>query len=243
MKANDEEIRESISSGDDGLFPLCCSRLAVVKFNDFIDSFSVSPSYPLSQCLLYEITLTTVCHLKLIQPEVLIQCLVPDFRDHLTSVRTVVESGLQVYAHNIENVESLQAAVRDPRAGCEENRQSTPWLTKSSLTLGFGEKDPEAMAVLRDLRAAGIDCLTIGQYIQPTKRHLKAREYLHPDRFAHWKTVADQLGFLYTASGPLVRSSYRAGEFYIDNIIRKQTQPANSVTVSASPHDATTRIV
>ncbi|VEL34437.1 unnamed protein product [Protopolystoma xenopodis] len=69
------------------------------------------------------------------------------------------------------------------------------------------------------------------------------REYLHPDRFAHWKTVADQLGFLYTASGPLVRSSYRADEFYIENIIRKQTQRANSVTVSASPHDATTRIV
>ncbi|KAL5109685.1 Lipoyl synthase mitochondrial [Taenia crassiceps] len=149
---------------------------------------------------------------------------------------TMVDSGLDVYAHNIETVESLQKVVRDHRAGylqslavlerAKKYDHQRPvaagggnLVTKSSIMLGFGETDEEVFKTLSDLRLAGVDCITLGQYIQPTRRHLKVREYIHPDKFAYWAEVAKSLGFLSVASGPLVRSSYRAGEHYIKNII------------------------
>jgi lipoic acid synthetase len=82
-----------------------------------------------------------------------------------------------------------------------------------------GERDDEVEQTMRDLRSAGVDCLTLGQYMQPTKRHLKVIEYVTPEKFAKWENVGKELGFLYTASGPLVRSSYKAGEFFIKNIV------------------------
>ena len=82
-----------------------------------------------------------------------------------------------------------------------------------------GEKDEEVEQTMKDLRAVGVDCLTLGQYMQPTKRHLKVVEYVTPEKYAHWEKRGMELGFLYTASGPLVRSSYKAGEFFIKNII------------------------
>lgn len=81
---------------------------------------------------------------------------------------------------------------------------------------------------MRDLRANGVDCLTLGQYMQPTKRHLLVKEYVRPEKFAHWKQMGDEMGFAYTASGPLVRSSYKAGEFFLKNLVARQRQIGNS---------------
>ncbi len=140
----------------------------------------------------------------------------------------VANSGLDVFAHNLETVERLTPFVRDPRA---KYRQSLSVLrrakearggfmvTKSSLMLGLGETDEEVERAMRDLREAGVDCLTLGQYMQPTKRHLRVVEYVTPEKFAQWEEAGRKMGFLYTASGPLVRSSYKAGEFFIKNIV------------------------
>ncbi|VDL95387.1 unnamed protein product [Schistocephalus solidus] len=167
----------------------------------------------------------TVKQIRVRAPSMLVECLLPDFRGNITSINTMVDSGLDVYAHNIETVEALQKGVRDHRAGYRqslavlEHAKSYALVTKSSIMLGLGETDEEVMKALNDLRLAGVDCVTLGQYIQPTRRHLKVREYVHPDKFAYWEEVGKSLGFLYTASGPLVRSSYRAGEFYLKHII------------------------
>ena len=93
-----------------------------------------------------------------------------------------------------------------------------------------GERDDEVETTMKELRAAGVECLTLGQYMQPTKRHLKVQEYVTPEKFAHWERVGKELGFLYTASGPLVRSSYKAGEFFIKNIVeaRREGQKQDS---------------
>lgn len=88
-------------------------------------------------------------------------------------------------------------------------------VTKSSLMLGLGETDDEVKQTMKDLRDAGVDALTLGQYMQPTKRHLAVKEWVLPSKFEYFKKLGDEMGFLYTASGPLVRSSYRAGEFYL----------------------------
>ena len=95
-----------------------------------------------------------------------------------------------------------------------------------------GEKDSEVEQTMQDLRSVGVDCLTLGQYMQPTKRHLKVVEYVTPEKFAFWEQRGNDLGFLYTASGPLVRSSYKAGEFFIKNIVEKRNKreaPASEV--------------
>ncbi|GAA57273.1 lipoic acid synthetase [Clonorchis sinensis] len=184
----------------------------------------------------------TIRQIKEHKPSMLLECLVPDFRGNLESVAKVVDASPEVYAHNLETVESLQRSVRDYRAGylqslrtleaakehdcrTSHSRRGTPptLVTKSSLMLGLGEKDEEVLAALQDLRKAGVDCVTLGQYIQPTKRNLKVKEYIHPKKFDYWASVAKELGFLYAASGPLVRSSYRAGEFYIANIVKQRT--------------------
>lgn len=95
-------------------------------------------------------------------------------------------------------------------------------ITKSSIMLGLGETDEEIEQTMTDLREAGVDALTLGQYMQPTKRHLKVIEYITPEKFKKWENIGNELGFLYTASGPLVRSSYKAGEFFLTNILKKR---------------------
>lgn len=167
----------------------------------------------------------TVRELKKRNPALLVECLVPDFGGKKLSVGIIASSGLDVFAHNIETVEKLTPFVRDPRAKYRqslsvlEHAKATKadLLTKSSIMLGLGETDEQILQTMEDLRSAGVDCLTLGQYMQPTKRHLKVVEYVTPDRYKHWEEVGNSLGFLYTASGPLVRSSYRAGEFFLKN--------------------------
>lgn len=158
-----------------------------------------------------------------------------DFRGNADNIATVALSGPDVYAHNVETVESLQRDVRDPKANYWQSinvliqaKKSNPALiTKTSIMLGLGETDDEVKRTLHDLRDAGVDCVTLGQYMQPTRRHLKVVEFVTPERFGHWRQYGDELGFLYTASGPLVRSSYKAGEFFLTNVLKQRQKIAN----------------
>lgn len=172
----------------------------------------------------------TVTHIKESEPKILVECLTPDFRGDLAAVEKIALSGLDVYAHNVETVRELQRFVRDPRANIDQSLSvlrhakmvKPSVLTKTSIMLGLGESDEQIQNTLIELREAGVDCLTLGQYMQPTKRHLKVEEYVTPEKFAHWEKVGNDMGFLYTASGPLVRSSYKAGEFFLKNLLDKR---------------------
>jgi lipoic acid synthetase len=137
-----------------------------------------------------------------------------------------------VYAHNVETVERLQPYVRDRRANYAQSlsvlahaKVAKPGLiTKTSLMLGLGETSDEVRKTIRQIRDAGVDVLTLGQYLRPTERHLSVVEYVSPDRFDDYKAYALSLGFEYVAAGPLVRSSYRAGEFYLENKLKKERE-------------------
>lgn len=160
------------------------------------------------------------------------ECLVPDFRGDIKCIETIATSGLDVYAHNIETVEKLTPFVRDRRADYhqtlnvlrEAKTVNSKLITKSSIMLGLGETDDEVEKVMCDLRKADVDCLTLGQYMQPTKKHLKVIEYVTPEKFKFWENRGNELGFLYTASGPLVRSSYKAGEYLITSILKNRKE-------------------
>ncbi|XP_071581192.1 lipoyl synthase, mitochondrial [Temnothorax nylanderi] len=172
---------------------------------------------------------------------ILVECLVPDFRGDEDCVATIVNCNLDVFAHNIETVERLTPFVRDMRARYRQSlavlkaaKKFNPNLiTKSSIMLGLGETNQEVEQTLQDLRDAGVDAVTMGQYMQPTKRHLKVVEYVTPQKFKAWENLGNQLGFLYTASGPLVRSSYKAGEYFLANILKqRKKQQIDSHTTS-----------
>ncbi|XP_026461464.1 lipoyl synthase, mitochondrial isoform X1 [Ctenocephalides felis] len=172
----------------------------------------------------------TVKEIKRQNSNILVECLVPDFRGNLECVKTIANCGLDVYAHNIETVESLTPFVRDRRANYRQTLKvleaaksiNPDLITKSSIMLGLGETDEEVEQTMKDLRNVGVDCVTLGQYMQPTKRHLKVVEYVTPAKYKHWEDRGAELGFLYTASGPLVRSSYKAGEFFISSILKSR---------------------
>ncbi|KAK7496558.1 hypothetical protein BaRGS_00012210 [Batillaria attramentaria] len=200
----------------------------------------------------------TVREIKARKPEVLVECLTPDFRGDMNGVDTVADSGLDVYAHNVETVAELQWLVRDPRANYKQSlsvlehaKEGRPSLvTKTSIMLGLGETDDQVLRVMEDLRKIGVDCLTLGQYMQPTKRHLKVKEYLHPDKFQYWQEVGNKMGFAYTASGPLVRSSYKAGHLALLLVLVQHTlvdaaqncQPYNDASLRpqlCTSHDKT----
>jgi lipoic acid synthetase len=172
----------------------------------------------------------TVSLLRQKQPKILIECLTPDFQGERQHVATVANSGLNVFAHNLETVERLQRRVRDYRASYAQSlsvlqmaKEIQPHLiTKTSLMLGLGESDSDLEACLRDLRGAGVDVVTFGQYLRPTRRHMSVQRFVPPEEFASWQQRAEDMGFKYVASGPLVRSSYRAGEFFIANMLKEQ---------------------
>eukprot|EP00794_Sanderia_malayensis_P007142 gene7142-7947_t len=172
----------------------------------------------------------TVKQIKKESSSILVECLTPDFRGNTEHVKTVIDSGLDVYAHNIETVKSLQWLVRDPRANYEQSLSvlkyvkdvSPNTVTKTSIMVGFGERSEEVVEAMKDLRSIGVDCLTIGQYMQPTGYHIKVKEYVRPEMFVEWERIGKELGFAYTASGPLVRSSYRAGEYFLKNLLQKR---------------------
>ena len=155
-------------------------------------------------------------------PTIFVEALIPDFRGEPALIDRIIDANPDVIAHNVETIERLQVPVRDPRAGYEQSLDVLEQvadrgvIAKSSLMLGVGEHSHEVYRTLGDLRAVGVDVITLGQYLQPSRRHLAVDRYVHPHEFRTWKAVAEEeLGFAYCASGPLVRSSYRAGEVFV----------------------------
>lgn len=168
---------------------------------------------------------STISKIKQKAPKILVEALTPDFAGKGEEViATVATSGLDVFAHNIETVERCTPFVRDRRAGFRQSievlktakRAATAAnkeiLTKTSIMLGVGEQEDEIHHALQCLREADVDVVTFGQYMRPTKRHMKVDRYVEPVEYAKWKEVAEGMGFLYVASGPLVRSSYKVSD-------------------------------
>ena len=193
----------------------------------------------------------TIRRIKQKKPTLLVEALTGDFGGDLDMVKIVADSGLDVYAHNVETVEGLTPFVRDRRATFRQSlkvlehvkavRGKEGIITKTSIMLGLGETEEglwetlsgkdhifcclevsHALMMLPELRKSDVDVVTFGQYMRPTKRHLKVEKYVTPDEFELWRQRALDMGFLYCASGPLVRSSYKAGEAFIENVLRKR---------------------
>src|SRR5512137_2224689 len=156
-------------------------------------------------------------------PGLLVEVLTPDFRGDPAAIRTVGEAAPHVFANNIETVRRLSPAVRDARAGYDQTlgvldrmrREFPGVVTKSSIMVGLGETEAEVEEALTDLRGAGVEILTLGQYLRPSSWHLPVVEWVTPERFGAYRERGLAHGFRYVASGPLVRSSYRAGELFL----------------------------
>lgn len=161
-----------------------------------------------------------VREIKRLNPDTGVEALTPDFRGQLKDVEIVLESGLDVFAQNVETVRRLTHPVRDPRAGYDQTlavlhhakRHRPGILTKTSLMLGLGETDEEIRQTMVDLRHTGVDILTLGQYLRPTANHLPVARFVSPEEFTGYRRWGLELGFLEVVAGPLVRSSYRADQ-------------------------------
>ncbi len=173
----------------------------------------------------------TIIKIRELRPDILIEALVGDFQGHLSYVDEVVASAPDVFAHNIEVVRRLTRTVRDVRCSYDQSltvlrraKDAAPErLTKSSIMVGIGETDDEVDETLRELRDARVDIVTLGQYLRPTPKHHDVARYVPPETFDAWAARARGLGFAYAASGPLVRSSYKAAEVWV----RSRLQPAD----------------
>ena len=165
----------------------------------------------------------TVAALRERCPELLVETLVGDFRGRFGDVQTVVDSGPDVFAHNIEVVRRLTPTIRDARCRYDVSlavlaaakRRAPERLVKSSIMVGLGEERGEVLETLADLRAHGVDIVTLGQYLRPTQKHAEVARYVTPEEFAEYETAAKALGFAFVASGALVRSSYHAAEGFV----------------------------
>jgi lipoic acid synthetase len=163
----------------------------------------------------------TIDKVRELNPGIVIEVLVPDFLDNDNSIEVVLAANPHIYNHNLETVRRLTPEVRH-RATYErslsvlrkvkEKRRNTIY-TKSGIMLGLGETEAELLEAMRDLRAAHCDILTLGQYLQPTIKHRPVSEFVTPEKFAEYKVLAEKMGFVHVASGPMVRSSYHADEF------------------------------
>ena len=171
----------------------------------------------------------TIREIRRRDPEILVEVLIPDFQGEPELVRKIIDAGPDVLAHNVETVERLQGRVRDHRAGYEQSlsvleqaADEGDAYTKTSIMLGHGEYDHELYRTLADLREADVDVVTFGQYLRPSRSPLPVEEFVHPAKFDTWRRVAeDELDFLYCASGPMVRSSYKAGELFVEALLRE----------------------
>ena len=160
----------------------------------------------------------TVRRVKEVNPDTAVEALTPDFQGKPEDVETVVDSGIEVFAQNVETVKRLTHPVRDPRASYEQTlavlahakRYKPEVLTKTSIMLGLGETEDEILEAMDDLRQAGVDILTFGQYLQPSINHLPVERYVTPDEFQKYRDWGLEKGFLEVVSGAFVRSSYRA---------------------------------
>jgi len=162
-----------------------------------------------------EIWFQTVTEVKKLSPKTTIETLIPDVKGTWEALYRMISAGQEVVSHNIETVERLYRRVR-PQAKYYRSLEQIKLIkefgkrTKSGIMLGLGEKDEEIYKAMDDLVASGLDILTIGQYLQPTKMHLEVSEFIHPDKFAHFKEEGLERGLKYVESSPLVRSSYHA---------------------------------
>ncbi|WP_435197511.1 lipoyl synthase [Natronomonas sp. EA1] len=171
----------------------------------------------------------TIREIKERDASILVEVLIPDFQGDPDDVRKIIDAEPDVIAHNVETVERLQWPVRDRRANYEQSlsvleqvHEESDIYTKTSLMLGVGEYDHEVYQTVSDLHEIGVDIVTFGQYLQPSRSHLEVFDYVHPDTFDVWKRVAEEeFGFLYCASGPMVRSSFKAGEFFVEALLRE----------------------
>jgi lipoic acid synthetase len=177
----------------------------------------------------------TVRRLRELRSDILIETLVGDFRGQGDAIDACTDGNPDVFAHNIETVRRLTRTVRDVRATYDQSldvlrrakatarafatdSSRRPMLTKSSIMVGLGETDEEVEETMRDLRDAGVDLLTIGQYLRPSPKHHEVLRFVTPETFAAYEKKALELGFLYAASGPLVRSSYKAAEVFLRSL-------------------------
>ncbi len=162
------------------------------------------------------------------------EALVPDFQGDAEAVRTVLDAEPEVFAQNLETVERLTHPVRDRRSGYKQTltvlqmaREMQPGVvTKSSLMLGLGEQPEEVRQAMKDLRRAGVSILTLGQYLRPSPRHVEVARYVPPEEFDAFRREGEAMGFRYVAAGPLVRSSYRAGEYFTERVLRGRPREA-----------------
>lgn len=167
----------------------------------------------------------TIMAVRILCPGIIVESLIPDFRGNGNCIRKVVESKPGVISHNIETVFRLTPKIRDSRASYKQSLLvlkkikdiDSSIYTKSSIMLGLGETEEEIIDTITDLKSIKVDILTLGQYLQPTRKHLPVTEYITPQKFKCFKEIAERMGFVYVASGPLVRSSYRAAEFLMEN--------------------------
>ena len=162
-------------------------------------------------------------------PKTMVEPLIPDFHCSRHAIKNVVDAGPEVISHNIETIARLSPVVRDSRATYKQSLRvlkiikdiDSKIYTKSSIMVGLGEKEEEVMQAAKDLRSVGVDIVSIGQYLQPTSRHLPVKEYIRPEKFDSYKESIEKMGFAYVVSGPFVRSSYKAGELFIRNMIHR----------------------
>jgi lipoic acid synthetase len=163
----------------------------------------------------------TIEKVRELNPGIVIEVLVPDFLDNDAAIENVLSANPQIYNHNLETVRRLTPEVRH-RATYDrslsvlkkvKDRRGQTIFTKSGMMLGLGEREEEVLEAMRDLRAAGCDILTLGQYLQPSLKLLPVKEFVSPEKFAEYKARAEAMGFVHVASGPMVRSSYHADEF------------------------------
>jgi lipoic acid synthetase len=163
----------------------------------------------------------TIEAVRKLNPGIVIEVLVPDFNDSDSSVENVLSANPQIFNHNLETVRRLTPSVRH-RATYDRSltvlrkvkeKRGNSLYTKSGMMLGLGEREEEVMVALEDLRRAGCDILTLGQYLQATLKHLPVVDFVSPEQFAAFGNVAREMGFVHVASGPMVRSSYHADEF------------------------------
>lgn len=167
-------------------------------------------------------------------PNVIVEVLTPDFKGKDECLKVVCDAHPEIYNHNIETIERLHTIVR-PQAKydrtlrvLERVKELNPEIyTKSGLMLGLGETKKEVVETLKDLREIGVDAITIGQYLRPTMKHLPVVEYIHPDQFKEYEVIGEEMGFIFVASGPLIRSSYNAIAFS-EKVMKERLQRADA---------------
>ncbi len=172
----------------------------------------------------------TVRRIHEADPSILVEVLIPDFRGDERAIDHLIAARPEVIAHNVETVRRLTPKVRDYRANFDQSlavlehvkRANAGLFTKTSIMLGLGETHEELVAAMEELRAHDVDILTLGQYLQPTWQHLPVERFVPPEEFEELREQGESRGFRFVASGPLVRSSYRAGELFVENLIRTE---------------------